>query len=67
MCQEKFPELIARPIAAQFMDEESIALFEFGTDPDGDLVKLAECHYCLVPERELSSEELQLYRSRRSE
>lgn len=65
LCAEKFPELVARPIAAQFMDEESIALFEFGTDPDEGLVKLAERHYRLVPEHEVSSEELQLYRKRR--
>lgn len=67
LCQEKFPELIARPIAAQFLDDESIALFEFGNDPDDGVVKLAERHYRLVQEHELPAEELQLYRSRRSE
>ena len=65
MCREKFPELIARPLAAQFMDNDSIALFEFGRDADGAVIKLAESHYRLVPERELSSDELNLYRSRR--
>ena len=65
LCQEKFPELIARPIAAQFMDSDIIALFEFGWDADGAVIKLAESHYRLVAERELSSEELKLYRSRR--
>ena len=67
LCQEKFPELIARPIAAQFLEDESIALFEFGKDPDDGVVKLAERHYRLVQEHELSADELQLYRSRRSE
>ena len=67
LCDEKFPELVARPIAAQFMDDDSIALFEFGTDSEGGVVKLAECHYRLVPERELTSEELQLYRNRRAD
>lgn len=65
LCDEKFPNLIARPIAAQFMDEDGIALFEFGRDSDGIVVKLAERHYRLVPESEMSIEDLQLYRSRR--
>ena len=65
LCDEKFPELVARPIAAQFMDEDSIALFEFGRDTDGAVVKLAERHYRLVPEHEMSIEDLQLYRNRR--
>ena len=65
LCQQKFPELIARPIAAQFMDQESIALFEFGSDSDGAVVKLAERHYRLVPQEEVSGEELTQYRSRR--
>lgn len=67
LCDEKFPELVARPIAAQFMDEDSIALFEFGRDSDGVVVKLAERHYRLVPESEMSSEDLQLYRNRRTD
>lgn len=67
LCREKFPELVPRPIAAQFMDDNSIALFEFGTDADEAIVKLAERHYRLVPENEVSSEELRLYRKRRIE
>ncbi|MCY3832832.1 MAG: endonuclease [Chloroflexi bacterium] len=67
LCEEKFPELVARPIAAQFMDDNSIALFEFGTDSEGHVVKLAERHYRLVLERELTSKELQLYRRRRAD
>lgn len=65
LCDEKFPELVARPIAAQFMDEDSIALFECARDTDGAVVKLAERHYRLVPESEMSIEDLQLYRNRR--
>ena len=49
------------------MDEETIALFEFGNDPDDGVVKLAERHYRLVPEYEVTSEDLQLYRIRRSD
>lgn len=67
LCREKFPQLVARPIAAQFMDDNSIALFEFGTDAEESIVKLAERHYRLVPEQELSSDELRTYRSRRAD
>ena len=67
LCNEKFPELVPRPIAAQFMDDETIALFEFDDDPDDGVVKLAERHYRLVPEQDLSSEELRIYRNRRSD
>jgi hypothetical protein len=28
-CEERFPTLIRRPLAAQFMEEEVIALFSF--------------------------------------
>ena len=67
LCDEKFPNLIARPIAAQFMNEDGIALFEFARDSDGAVVKLAERHYRLLPESEMSIEDLQLYRSRRAD
>ena len=67
LCKEKFPELVPRPIAAQFMDDGSIALFEFGTDADETIVKLSERHYRLVPENELSTDELQTYHSRRAD
>ena len=67
LCAGKFPELVARPIAAQFMDDTTIALFEFGDDPEDGVVKLAERHYRLVPEQELTGEELRLYRHRRSD
>ena len=66
LCREKFPELIPRPIAAQIMDDDSIAMFEFGTDADGSIVKLAEKRYRLLPESQLSREELALYRRRSS-
>ncbi|MDE2775105.1 MAG: endonuclease [Chloroflexota bacterium] len=67
LCREKFPDLLARPIAAQFMDDMTIALFEFDDDPDDGVVKLAERHYRLVPEQDLSREELRIYRNRRTD
>ena len=65
LCKEKFPELVARPIAAQFMEMDIIALFEFGIDSDEAVVKFAESHFRLVPEQELTNEELRMYRDRR--
>lgn len=67
LCREKFPDLLPRPIAAQFMDDMTIALFEFDDDPDDGVVKLAERHYRLVPEHELSIDELRIYGKRRSD
>lgn len=61
LCQEKFPTLECRSIAAQFMADDVIALFEFGFDSDEGIVKLAERHYKLVPTEELSDEELRIY------
>ena len=67
LCQEKFPALEARSIAAQFMADNVIALFEFGHDPEAGIVKLAERHYRLVLSKELSNQELQIYRNRRDD
>ncbi len=63
VCATKFPGLIARPIAAQFMTDDRIALFEFEQSKEGIRVS-AEKHYKLVPPEELSEEELQSYRKR---
>ena len=61
LAAEHFPNLICRPIAAQFMDEGVIALFELVRE-DGRLAQRAESHYRLVPPDDLSDEELQCYR-----
>ena len=64
---QKYPGLICRPIAAQFMAGGVIALFEFTVDEteDGDEVrKVDEAHYRLVPTSDLSSDEIARYRQR---
>ena len=66
MASEKFPGLICRAIAAQFMDEGIIALFEFETGEKGVTIR-AERHYQLVPPDKLSAEDLDSYRKNRSE
>lgn len=61
MCEEKFPALICRPIAAQFLKDGAIALFEFQETSKG-LKILTEKHYRLVPHEEITDEELKTYR-----
>lgn len=63
MCQTKFPGLIARPVAAQFMADDAIAMFSFEWD-GGDGITIApggERHYKLVPAAELSPADLASY------
>lgn len=62
LAMEKFPGLGCRPLAAQFMDDDLIALFEFV--PSGELLKIqSERHYRLVEPKQLSAEELQSYQA----
>ncbi|MBI5303911.1 MAG: endonuclease [Chloroflexi bacterium] len=63
MCAAKFPNLVCRPIAAQFMEENLIALFELEQTDEGIKVA-AEKHYKLVHPDELTTEELEKYRTR---
>jgi len=63
MCETKFPHLICRPIAAQFMEDDVIALFEFEQTAEGIAIA-SEKHYKLVPSAELSPEELERYARR---
>jgi hypothetical protein len=60
LCGEKFPSLVCRPIAAQFMREDVIALFEF--ELEDQVTVRDEKHYRLVLPDELSAEELAQYR-----
>ncbi len=64
LCREKFPTLETRSIAAQFMKDNVIALFEFGIDEEIGVVKVAERHYRLVAPEEISDDELKNYHSR---
>ena len=61
ICAEKFPNAVGRPIAAQFMGDETIVLFEFVLTEEG--VRISdERHYHLVASEDLSNEELEEYR-----
>jgi len=62
-CEEKFPDLTCRPVSAQFIGRDLIAMFEL-TLEDG-MVKVAEeRHYRLVPANEITPEDLASYRTR---
>lgn len=65
VCAEKFPNAIGRPIAAQFMGGDTIALFEFVLTEEGVKV-LSERHYRLVSPDEISENEIKEYRQRLS-
>ena len=66
VCKGKFPSLTCRPVGAQFMSENLIALFEF--EEARDIVAVAsEKHYRLVPADEISEEDLRVYQARRAD
>jgi hypothetical protein len=62
ICNSKFPSLICRPIAAQFIDSNLIALFGF--EQDGQKIVISEeKHYKIVPNDSLSDQEVRQYNS----
>lgn len=62
-CQLKFPELICRPVSAQFMDNDVIALFELAMD-GGNALVVEERHYRLVPADEIDTATMRKYADR---
>ncbi len=60
VAEQKFPDLIARPVAAQFMEQSVIALFEFQESND-EITIAREHHYSLVAPEELAPGELAAY------
>jgi hypothetical protein len=62
-CRQKFPHLTCRPVSAQFMTDDTIALFELALQGD-DVKILEEKHYKLVPSDEITIDDLKLYRKR---
>lgn len=62
ICEKQFPTLICRPISAQFMADGTIALFELQRGQGEFFVEIrTEKHYRLLPNSEISSEDLELY------
>lgn len=66
MCREKFPDLLCRALAAQFIGPDLIALFEFGLEKrkgENEIVIVDERHYRLVSADDLTPEEIRQYAS----
>ena len=63
LCESKFPDLVCRPVAAQFMSDAVIALFAF-EHIEGEVKVFDEKHYRLVEPIELTAEDLATYRRR---
>jgi hypothetical protein len=63
LCNRKFTSLICRPIAAQFIKDNCIALFAFEENENGIAVS-SEKHYHLVDSEEMTDEDLKTYRER---
>lgn len=60
-CKEKYPSVICRAVAAQFLSHESLAMFELTLD-DEQIKVVEERHYKMVPRREITDKELAKYR-----
>ncbi len=63
VCAAKFPGLAPRAIAAQFMANGVIALFEL-TIQDDEIVVVRESHYKLVPASDITAEDRRAYAQR---
>ena len=61
-CEERYPSLLCRAVSAQFMNNNSIAMFELGLE-DGKLVILQERHYRLCASAEIQEADLARYNS----
>lgn len=66
VCAHKFSSLICRPVAAQFMQDDLIAMFEFEDSESGAGIA-SERHYMLVPQEEVTETDLDVYRHRTSD
>ncbi|MGB3536445.1 MAG: endonuclease [Microcoleaceae cyanobacterium] len=59
-CREKFPDLICRPVSAQFISLDTIAIFELILDDSGIRI-VEEKHYQLVTADAISQTDLRNY------
>ena len=62
-CKEKFPGLVCRPLSAQFMDDDRIAMFELALEND-EIKVVEEKHYKLVHASQISPVDLTAYQNR---
>lgn len=66
LCADKLPDLICRPVGAQILRENVIALLEFEKDGD-DIRIVSEKQYELVPPDAITREDLKRYKERLSD
>lgn len=59
-CKQAFKSLVCRPVSAQFMSDQRIAMFEL-TVVDGVIKVVDEKHYQLVAASSITSDDLQTY------
>lgn len=64
-CAERYPDLVARAVSAQFMDEDRVAMFELDLGDDGEIEIVEQRHYKLVQADSISSDDLKKYRKAR--
>lgn len=62
LCKQKYPELICRAIACQFITSDVVAMFEFSVE-EGKIVKENERHYKIIETKEISNDDLNRYNS----
>ena len=63
LCEQKFPVPIPRPLGAQFVNDDCIAMFEFARNPtDGEIKIASERRYRLMPADQLPPDVLAKYR-----
>ena len=60
LCAEKYPELICRSIACQFVTRDIVAMFEFAIE-EQRIVKVNERHYKIIEATEISGDDLRAY------
>lgn len=61
LVKQKWPGITIRPLAAKFMADAAIAMFEF-IEVSGEVKVSAEKHYRLVPEGEITDADLAQYK-----
>jgi hypothetical protein len=63
MCRDKFPAMVCRPLAAQFVADDTIAMFEL-EQQDEQIVIASEKHYQLVSHDQVTEADLAAYMGR---
>jgi hypothetical protein len=62
-CEQKFPKLICRAISTQFLEGDTVAMFELEME-DGEVKVVVERHYRLVAAEEIGEADLKSYAKR---